>query len=196
MPGLKKLKENIGRRWSLCSQNATQINFPRALLDTCPFCIESFYIEKKTYIYFLPWFKIFFEFIWTKNILHYSIKKTNIICVESCSMDVQIFFRYRLLCVYTVRPKMKRLQRMKKGCWCLCVSSTLNIFDNNAALLKCQYSYITLLIFPSTIIWRWRLVDHLHFVPGLSTIHSGDMRYNLFWIMHPTTWLGVIFKRE
>ena len=47
MPGLKKLKENIGRRWSLCSQNATQINFPRALLDTCPFCIESFYIEKK-----------------------------------------------------------------------------------------------------------------------------------------------------
>ena len=49
----KKLKENIGRRWSLCSQNATQINFPRALLDTCPFCIESFYIEKKCIFTFL-----------------------------------------------------------------------------------------------------------------------------------------------
>ena len=96
---------------------------------------------------------------------------------------IYFFFYTDFLCVYTERPKMKRLQRMKKGCWCLCVSSSLNIFDNNAALLKCQYSYITLLIFPSTIIWRWRLVDHLHFVPGLSTIHSGDMRYNLFWIL-------------
>ena len=182
MPGLKKLKENIGRRWSLCSQNATQINFPRALLDTCPFCIESFYIEKKCIFTFLSSSE-------DKN-----IKKTNLCRIMFnwwiYYLTITHFFYTDNLCVYTERPKMKRLQRTKKAVdvyVCPPLSSSLNIFDNNAALLKCQYSYITLLIFPSTIIWRWRLVDHLHFVPGLSTIHSGDMRYNLFWIMHPTT---------
>ena len=63
----KKLKENIGRRWSLCSQNATQINnFPRALLDTCPFCIESFYIKKK---------RIFTFFLNSKSFLSSSEQK-------------------------------------------------------------------------------------------------------------------------
>ena len=100
MPGLKKLKENIGRRWSLCSQNATQINFPRALLDTCPFCIESFYIEKKCIFTFLSSSeqKIFCTKVWKRQ------------SVKSCSY----FFRYRLFMRIYRKAKNEKVTKNEK----------------------------------------------------------------------------------